>query len=549
MKRKRKAIIALVMAICMVFLTSCGSSSTVSGDGTQKESCVTVGISGTPDLDPAIANTGSSLIAMVNLYDTLVYPGADGGVEPRIAESWETSDDGLTYTFKIKSGIKFHDGSELTAEDVKFSMDRLLTIGEGYAYVFEDAVDSTEATDDTTVVFHLKKAFGAFPDSLIRLYILNKDLVMSHLEDGSYGENKDYGKSWLVTHDAGSGAYEAKELVQQDYFYAEKYDDWFMGWDNENAPEAFKLMAITEASTVRTMMSNRELDITDQWQSSETLTALSKLSGVSIGEFSTYLEYNLYFNTKLAPMDDLNFRRAMCCLIDYDTICESIFIDSVKSTGPVSASVNGHADTTTYKFDEAKAKEYLAASKYADNYKDYPVEILCNSDVPDLEKVALLIQQAAADVGITIEISKAPWVSIIDRMGSEDTTPQMLAINSSPCYNDAGAYLESRYSSKTAGTWEQGEWLQDTELDASIADAIATQDQTERYEKYATIQSHIVDDLCPTAYLCDLTERVAYQSDYLTWPAIEKASDGTLASAPIGYLHAFANMELHLDKK
>ena len=119
---------------------------------------------------------------------------------------------------------------------------------------------------------------------------MSQSLAETHVENliyecdcitaGNYGENGDYGRTYLLTHGAGSGAYKAVELVQQDYFYAEKYDDWFMGWDNEYAPEAFKQMAITEATTVRTMVNNKELDITDTWQSLETLNALSQIDGV-----------------------------------------------------------------------------------------------------------------------------------------------------------------------------------------------------------------------------------------------------------------------------
>ena len=78
-----------------------------------------------------------------------------------------------------------------------------------------------------------------------------------------------------------------------------------------------------------------------------------------------------------------------------------------------------------------------------------------------------------------------------------------------------------------------------------IEDAMATIDQGERFKKYADIQNYIVDELCPTGYLCELTERIAYQSDYITWPALEDAPEGGVASALYGYLHQFADIELH----
>lgn len=146
-----------------------------------------------------------------------------------MAETWEVSEDGLTCTCHIKQGIQFHNGDEMTASDVAFSMNRLLAIGEGYAYLFEDSVELAEATDGYTVVFHMKKTFGPFVSALIRLFILNEEQVMANAEsEGAYGEFGDYGRNWPVTNDAGSGAYMAKDLVQQDYFLAEKFDKGYI---------------------------------------------------------------------------------------------------------------------------------------------------------------------------------------------------------------------------------------------------------------------------------------------------------------------------------
>ncbi len=80
--------------------------------------------------------TGASTIVLCNMYDSLVFPNVDGSVKPWLAKSWEISGDGLTYTFELVPGVKFHNGDELTAEDVVFSLQRILTIGEGYGYLF-----------------------------------------------------------------------------------------------------------------------------------------------------------------------------------------------------------------------------------------------------------------------------------------------------------------------------------------------------------------------------------------------------------------------------
>lgn len=560
--RSKKVIsMALIFVFVILLFVGCGGETTNNEQkGTQsqtnaqntdtKEKIVRISVSGTPIIDPAVGLYVSSSIALINLYDSLVFPNPNKpDPDPMLATNWESSADAKEYTFHLKKGVKFHNGDELKASDVVFSAKRLLTIGEGYAYMFTDIIADVVALDDYTVKFTLKKPYGLFVNSLYRLYILNEKQVKEHTKtDGAYGSFGDYGREWLITHDAGSGPYMVKELVQQGHLYATKFDGWHGGnWD-PNAPDAFKEIDNTEATTVRTMMANKELEISDMWQSSENITAMSKLPGVEIAMYSALANQNMFYNTKKAPTDDVNFRKALSCLFDYDMIIKNIFPGSTRSIGPVPVYVGGHVDTTQYNYDINKAKEYLSKSKYASELSKYPVEILCNSDVADQEKVALAFQAAAQQVGITVEISKAPWISIVDRVAKVDSSPNLVSININAQLNDAGSMLETRYSSKTCGTFENGEWLQDKNLDAKIEDALSFSDKGKRYEKYAEIQKMIVDDICPTAWLGDTLDRVAYHSDYVDWPVAKAGKQGKYVSNIYGYHYYFHDMKIYPDK-
>ncbi len=566
MKKTGKRAIALLLSAALLALTACGgggvqeggaeapaasTGAETTGGAAVSDTTLRIGVSGTPDIDPAVAATNSSTMTMPNIYDGLVIPNAEGGIDPHLAESWEVSEDGLTYTFTLRQGVKFHDGSELKASDVKYSMDRLITIGEGYAYLFADVLDNVEVIGDYEVAFHLNHPYGPFVSALVRFFVLSEAMVSANYDaSGPYGDHGDYGKAWLVSNDAGTGAYMTSELAPQDYYHAVKFDDWFMGWEGrDDAPTEFRLMAVPEPATVRTMMNNREMEMTDQWQSTENLDAMAAFEGVSIANYSTYLEYNMYMNSQKAPMDDVNYRRGVACLIDYESIVNDIFIDSEISIGPVAAGVAGAAETAVMEYNIEQAKEYFAQSAYADQLADYPIEMLVNSDVANLEKVALLFQAAASEAGITVEISKAPWVSIVDRVATAESTPHMLAINSAPAFNEAGIYLATRYGTDTMGTWENVEWLDNAELDTMINDSLTIVDEEERFAEYATIQNYIVDELYPTVFLCDLTERVAYQSAYVSWPFIEEFSGEGVPSELIGFTHIMADMAIYPDQK
>jgi len=334
-------------------------------------------------IDPAVGSDFSSSSSLCNLYDTLVFPTTEGGVVPNVAESWETSADGLTWTFHLEKGIKFHNGSELTASDVAFSMNRMLEIGEGYAYVFLGTVESATALDDYTVQFKLAKPSGIFLISLVRLYIADEEQVMANVvTPGPYGDKGDYGKEWLLTHDAGSGPYKVKEFPLEEYLLMEKYDGWF-GTFHPNAPDEAKFIATTEPATIRTLMSRKELEISDQWQPVEALEALGKIEGVDVAAFPSLTEFYYMVHTKKAPTDDIHFRRAMAWAFDYDAAVALEWPGTQQSQGPVPALCAGHnPDVFVFHRDLDKAREELAQSQYADQLDQYPVQVHWITDVP-----------------------------------------------------------------------------------------------------------------------------------------------------------------------
>lgn len=500
-------------------------------------------------IDPAVGSDFSDSISLVNLYDSLVFPMPDGSVTKHLATDWAVSPDGLTYTFTLRDGVKFHNGDTLKAEDVEFSLQRLLTIGEGYGYLFTSTCKSVKAKDDKTVEVSLKEPFGPFILSLVRLYILNKDEVMAHLDpSGQYGEFGDYGKNWLLTNDAGCGPYKVKEMKMEEYLLAEKFDDYWGGWDKD-APKYFKLMGTVQPVTVRTMVANRELEITDELQPLENYETMDKMDGVDLAIFFNGHNLNLMLNTKLAPTDDIHFRKALAYVLDYNTITTQIYPGSKPCKGPVPFNLPGHDESVMqYTRDLDKARAELALSKYANQLNKYPVELVWCAEAPEEEKIALLFQANAAEIGVTVNITKKPFGSMIADAQQPDTTPNASVVFVAPHYAEAGSILTTRYHSSSTGTWEQMEWLQSKDIDRMIEDALSTVDETARFAKYSEIQKKIVD-LCPTIWLFDQAEKRAYQSAYILWPAAERAKTGTVSCAVMGYDEYAHDMKVFPEKR
>lgn len=471
-------------------------------------------------IDPAVGSDNSSASALVNLYDTLVFPDKSGNPMPHAAKSWKSSKDGKTWTFNLRKGIKFHNGAELTAKDVKFSMERMIAIGQGYAFLFAGKGITAEAAGKYTVVFKFKKAFGPFLTTLYRFSILNKDLVMRNLKKpGAHGKLGDYGKKFLLTNDAGSGPYKVKQFKFEEYLIMTKNADYFLPLDSDIADE-IKMIGTTQAVTVRSMMSRGELEISDQWQAQESLKALKRIRGVKVANF--YMGDLFYFmmHTKKAPTDDIHFRKAMSWAMDYQTVVKLLFPGSKQSRGPVAQTVPG-ANPYSFQYTKNldKAKEELRKSKYWGKLDQYPVEIHWVAEVPDEEKVALLFMSNMSEIGINVKVVKVPWMSVVEETANMDTSPHIVTIFDNPKYPEAGSILEGRYTSGTAATWEQNEWLLDKKYDAKVSDALATINRQSRMRKYMALQDYIVD-ICPTIFMFDKVVQHAYNTNKIEWPAV-----------------------------
>ena len=334
-KIRRVVVLVMILGILLI-----GASATAQVD--DENSIIRMTSDWPTYIDPGVGSDFSDTISLVNIHDSLVFPNPDGSVRPQIATKWDISEDGLTYKFYIREGIKFHSGNELTAEDVAFSMNRLLTVGEGYAYLYMGVIKSATVLDKYTVEFKLNNKFGPFVSSLIRLYIVEKQVVMANIDKtvDIYGEFGDYGKLWLLTNDAGSGPYKVKDVKMEEYVLGEKFDDYWEGWD-QDAPKYFKLSAACQPVTVRTAMFRQEQEITDEMQPMENYEAMAKIEGIEVVSYINGNNLNVTLNTKKAPTDDIHFRKALAYIVDYEVIVDKIFPGSKISNGPVPANLPG----------------------------------------------------------------------------------------------------------------------------------------------------------------------------------------------------------------
>ena len=270
---------------------------------------------------------------------------------------------------------------------------------------------------------------------------------------------------------------------------------------------------------------------------------MDKIEGIGVLNFPQNGIMYYMLNTRKPPTDDVHFRKALAWGLDYQTIVNKIWAGVEGANGPIPKKCPGY-DPTVMQYNQnfEKAREELQKSKYYGELDKYPVDVYWLDRMPDGEKIALLFMSNMAELGITINPIKNTWNKIVEDSGSLETSPNIMTITNNGDFLEAGSILLSRYTSESAPTWEQNEWLLDPELDARINDSIATVDQEERFAKYSEIIHYLNDDLCPSLCLFEMSINVPYQSSYMDWTVGESIS-------LMGYEFYFPDIKIYPEKR
>ncbi|MGM0405588.1 MAG: ABC transporter substrate-binding protein [Thermoplasmatota archaeon] len=533
-KKYMAILIFCVLLISTVALSGCVDPD---DDDDDDETLLRMGFAWPTDIDPATGSDKSSTVAFTNFYDPLVFPTQEG-VKPWIAEDWDISDDATTWTFYLRDDVTFHSGNEMTAEDVMFSMERIVTMGEGFAHLFEPYIDldESEVVDDYTVRFELNEPRGVFLSSLVRLYIVDKADILDNAEEGGdfvYEPwDNDLGRSYLIENTAGTGPYEVYEAVVEDHFYGRRFEDYW-GQMAENAADEFRMLALGEAARERTLFGDQQLEITSEWLQHHTTQDIAENSDGKLGAYPEGGALYGMMHTQKEPLDCIYVRMALAHVFDYESQIDDIFPESVLPEGIIPAGLGGASSFDMPRQDFDKAQEYLEQSQYypdiVENPEDYEIEASWTGAVPATEHVALMLAGDAEEIGLNVQSNRYDWGALIDAMYDVDTSPHIGIVWVSSDYPEAGSLINSRYHSRNSNSWQQNEWLDNEEIDNLIDEALEEPDIQERFALYEEIQQKIFD-LYPSIVMHTQYSQHAYQQ-YVTWPHAENPEENSL---PVG---------------
>ena len=307
MKKRLLALFLTLGLVCTV-LTACGDGSKDQGgqgnNGGEAVSGgeITVGIAKDLDdsLDPHRMVTAGTREVLFNLFEGLVKPNSKGELIPAVAERYQLSEDGRTYTFTLREGVKFHNGATVTAEDVVYSIERCADTSEGTPLVPAfSVIQEVKAVDERTVT----------------ITIAQRDLeFISYLTSAIIPKGYDD----QATHPVGTGPFMYVSRSPQENFVIQRFDDY---WGTPAYLDKVTYKIYESADALVTALKGKSIDLCAHLTSSQTAQLDSDFQ---ILEGTMNLVQAVYLNNAVAPFDDQQVRQALCYAIDRQTIMDMI---------------------------------------------------------------------------------------------------------------------------------------------------------------------------------------------------------------------------------
>lgn len=340
-----------------------------------------------PGLDPSKDTSPLGFNYRLNVYDALTELQRDGQMRGRLAESWESSEDLKTWTFKLRPGVKFHDGSEFTADDVVFTIERVLADEKTPLRTYVRLVEKVEAVDDLTVRFTLIQPYSLFFRQISYVNIMSRDYHDKVGDDG------------YATKPVGTGPYKLVEWVKDDRFVLEANPDY---WRGAPAIKTATFRPIPAEASRATALLSGEVDLVPSLPPS-LLAQLERSDKVKTGVAQGFRTIFLAFNSTVAPLNDPKIREAIDVSINRNAIAEQLLRGLGKPTGILVPPMNiGYDPTLTpTAFDPEKAKQLVAEA----GYKGETISIQYPSNnIAMANEVVQAIAGYMTEVGLKVEL-------------------------------------------------------------------------------------------------------------------------------------------------
>lgn len=484
MKRKGLKSLLWVFVLTTLAIALSGCSGDKEGGNSSQ---ITIGIPQDLEdsLDPHKAVAAGTKEVLFNLFEGLVKPDSDGSFIPAVASAYEESEGGRIYTFTLREGVKFHDGSLVTAEDVKYSIEKCADTSNGDPLVpAYSIIESVEIADASTVVITLKEANTEF-----LAYMTTAILPQAN-------ENAD-------TNPIGTGPYRYVSRSPQENFIVEKFDEyWGEPANIENV--TFKICA--NADTIVMDLEGGSIDMFAR----VTATQAEELSDeFEVLEGTMNLVQAMYLNNAVKPFDNVLVRQALCYAVDPEEIM--LMVSNGKGTEIGSSMFPSFGKyymeelNETYNQDIEKAKELLAEAGYPDGFS-FTITVPSNYQ-QHIDTAQVLVEEFKA-IGVQAQIQLIEWDSwLSDVYQNREYEATVVGVDASSL---TGAALLERFTSTAGNNFIN---YSNAEYDTAFANAISSTDEEAKTNYYKECQTILSTDAA-NVYIQDLPEFVALNKKY-----------------------------------
>ncbi|MGZ9810873.1 ABC transporter substrate-binding protein [Pseudoroseicyclus sp. H15] len=432
-------------------------------------------------MEPGTMGGTYNMSILATVFENLVALDADLNQVPGLATEWSASEDGLTWTFELREGVTFHDGTEFNADAVVYTFERLLDESQGLPSGgrFRPIIDTVTATDDYTVEFGLKQVYPAFPALVAMMH--------AGIVSPTAGE-----EGTLETAGIGTGPFMLEEWASGEYVLQSAYDEY---WGDPAEVEEIRWIWSSEPSVASMALQSGDADVVNApspifAQQIEANPELELNSGASSRVFWAAL------TTTIEPFDSLEVRQAVNYATDREALVQALLYGyGSPANSPLGEAVFGYDDTLEpYTYDVERAKELLAEAGYEDG-----VEV--NLFVQDQEApIAQALQAMWAEAGIDLEITRLETGVMSDVMfaGPEEKAEQdvdMIIASFSSATLDADTQLRALYHTDSFSPTDANVgFYSNPELDALMDEAASNGDTESRIAQYLEIQNIINED-------------------------------------------------------
>lgn len=503
MKRFSLVLLALLLSV----LVACSNDKNDNDNqdssnegGVAKGGNVSIPIIGDPIFNPWHPNAyAESNIVNRVLFQGLTKPGLDNLPAPSLAEEWSASEDGLVWTFKLKEGVKWHDGEEFTAKDVEFTFNELAlveSLGSNGASNFK-AVDKVVVVNDYEVEFHLKRPFASLPAYLA----FNAEILPAHKFEGVEDpwNFTEFNKEKPV----GTGAFEIDQYISGQTLKLKRFDDYHGGAANLDSV-TFKILP--DVNTQIAQLLSGELDAF-ALEDTSSIERLKQADNLEIIESDTTRYFWIAVDLENPLFQDVRVRQAMLHAIDREAIIDSVLGGyATIANAAITPDQEGYfkEDLKTYEFNTDKALSLLKEAGWEDTDGDgildkdgqtfsFEFDIALQGD---LEPIAVLVQQYLIDVGFDVKLNTLEWNAMIQKNIIERDFDMVLNWWAYPTDPDVLA----QYHSSNAGTGSNIPGYKNEELDRLLEEGQSVSTPQERKVVYDQVQEHMAENL-PYIYL------------------------------------------------